>query len=103
MHAPLRYGFHTNVKTKPEIISTLIAAVRDGLYIERDDRCLDELLTYERRANGSYAAIEGKHDDLLMTRAIALHISFHHLPPPRIIPRHTLHRLRRPTISGPVW
>lgn len=103
MHAPLRYGFHTNVKTKPEIISTLIAAVRDGLYIERDDRCLDELLTYERRANGSYAAIEGKHDDLLMTRAIALHISFHHLPPPRITPRHTLHRLRRPTISGPVW
>ncbi len=102
-HAPLRYGFHTNVKTKPEIISTLIAAVRDHLYVERDDRCLDELLTYERRANGSYAAIEGKHDDLLMTRAIALHISFHHMLPPRTTARHSLHRSRRRSLSGPVW
>ena len=45
--APLRYGFHTNVRTKPQIISTLIAVVRDGLYEERDARCLDEMLTYE--------------------------------------------------------
>lgn len=72
---PRRYGFHTNVQTKPVIISTLVEAVREGLYAERDERCLSELLTYERRPNGSYGAIEGAHDDLLMTRAIALHIS----------------------------
>ena len=95
--APVRYGFHTNVRTKPAIISTLIAVVRDGLYEERDERCLNELLTYERRPNGSYGAIDGCHDDLLMTRAIALHLSYHELPPPRLVP-HKLTRPHRPQI-----
>ena len=81
--APKKYGFHTNVKTKPEIISTLVEVVREGLYVERDERCLDEYTTYIRRPNGSYGAVEGKHDDLLMTRAIALHICFHEMPMPR--------------------
>ena len=85
-HAPLKYGFHTNVKTKPAIISTLVEVVREGLYVERDMRCLDEYVTYIRRQNGSYGATEGKHDDLLMTRAIGLHICFHEMSLPRIIP-----------------
>ena len=74
--APKRYGFHTNTLTKPMVIDTLIQSVRDGLYTERDSRALDELLTYERKQNGSYGAIIGKHDDMLMTRAIGLHICF---------------------------
>lgn len=73
---PRKYGFHTNVSTKPMIISTLVKVIRDGLYVERDARCLDEYLTYEKRPNGSFSAILGKHDDLLMTRAIGLHICF---------------------------
>ncbi len=101
--APLRYGFHTNVRTKPQIISTLIAVVRDGLYEERDARCLDEMLTYERRLNGSYGAVDGHHDDLLMTRAIGLHICFHEMPMPRRIDRHrTLPRRHTPR-GGMVW
>ncbi len=84
--APVKYGFHTNVKTKPEIISTLIETVREGLYVERDGRCLDEYATYVRRQNGSYGAVDGKHDDLLMTRAIGLHICFHEMATPRFIP-----------------
>lgn len=79
---PVRYGFHTNVSTKNTVISTLVEAVREGLYLERDERCLDELLTYERRQNGSYGAIIGAHDDMLMTRAIALYISDREMPPP---------------------
>lgn len=73
---PRKYGFHTNVSTKPMIISTLVKVIREGLYVERDARCLDEYLTYEKRPNGSFSAILGKHDDLLMTRAIGLHICF---------------------------
>ena len=92
--APVKYGFHTNVKTKPEIISTLIETVREGLYVERDARCLDEYATYVRRQNGSYGAVDGKHDDLLMTRAIGLHICFHEMPLPRFVenakPRHDI-------------
>lgn len=82
---PRKYGFHTNVATKPMIISTLVQVVREHLYVERDERCLDEYLTYERKKNGSYGAIDGKHDDLLMTRAIGLHICFNEMEPPRMV------------------
>lgn len=80
--APTRYGFHTNTATKPMIIATLVKVIREGLYTERDEECLDEYLTYERRQNGSFGAIAGMHDDLLMTRAIGLHICFHELDVP---------------------
>ena len=85
--APRKYGFHTNVATKPMIISTLIKCVRDRLYIERDKRCLDEFDTYERKPNGAYGAIVGKHDDLLMTRAIGLHICFREMDIPAFVPK----------------
>lgn len=83
----MMYGFHTNVKTKREIISTLVKVIREHLYIERDARVLDEYLTYERKQNGAYGAILGKHDDLLMTRAIGLHICYYEMETPRVIPR----------------
>ncbi len=83
---PRKYGFHTNTATKPMVITTLIKAVRDHLFIERDTLLLDELLTYERKPNGAYGAIPGRHDDLLMTRAIGLHISLYEMPVPRCIP-----------------
>lgn len=84
---PLKYGFHTNTLTKPLIISNLVKVVREGLYIERDARCLDEMMVYEKKQNGAYGAMLGYHDDLLMTRAIGLHICFNKMPLPRIIPR----------------
>ena len=87
MGAPMRYGFHTNISTKPAIVATLVKVIREGLYTERDQNCLDEYLSYERRPNGSYGAIAGCHDDLLMTRAIGLHICFYEMDPPRIICR----------------
>lgn len=82
---PRKYGFHTNVATKPMVISTLVQVVREQLYVERDERCLDEYVTYERKKNGAYGAIDGKHDDLLMTRAIGLHICFNEMDMPRLI------------------
>lgn len=81
--APTRYGFHTNMATKPMIIATLVKVIRESLYTERDEACLDEYLAYERRLNGSFGAIAGCHDDLLMTRAIGLHICFHEMELPR--------------------
>ena len=67
------------------VITSLVKALRDKLYIERDTRCLDEYLTYERKPNGAYGAITGKHDDLLMTRAIGLHICYNEMDMPKII------------------
>ncbi len=89
---PRRYGFHTNIATKPMIISTLIKVIRQSLYQERDERCLNELLTYERKQNGAFGAIDGKHDDLLMTRAIGLHICFHEMEMPRAVARGSIRK-----------
>ncbi len=84
---PSRLGFHTNISTKPAIISNLVKMVREELYIERDEAALDELTTYERRADGSYGAILGAHDDMLMTRAIGLFVSRYEMPlPPPVSP-----------------
>lgn len=84
---PRKYGFHTNIATKPMIISTLIKVIREHLYTERDERCLDEYVVYEKKQNGAFGAIIGKHDDLLMTRAIGLHICFFEMPIPTIVMR----------------
>ena len=84
---PTNYGFHTNIATKPMIISTLVKVIRENLYTERDLRCIDEYLCYEKKPNGAYGAITGKHDDLLMTRAIGLHICFFEMELPRFVPR----------------
>ena len=97
--APRKYGFHTNTATKPVIISTLVKVVRDHLYTERDVRCLDEMLTYERKQNGAYGAIVGRHDDLLMTRAIGLHICFREMELPKIVSRSTLYVRKRKAVS----
>lgn len=66
---PAKYGFHTNQSTKPMIIDSLNAALRDSLYIERDLRACDEMDYYEVKPDGSYGAITGQHDDHVMTSA----------------------------------
>lgn len=94
---PRKYGFHTNVSTKPMIISTLVKVVREAMYVERDVRCLDEYITYEK-VGSSFGAIPGKNDDLLMTRAIGMHICFYEMDMPterkriRDIHRHARNR-----------
>lgn len=102
--APRKYGFHTNVVTKPMIISTLVKVIRERLYIERDKRCLDEYDTYERKPNGAYGAIVGKHDDLLMTRAIGLHICYREMEMPEFVPitNRTLRKDRSPVSEASI-
>lgn len=81
-------GFHMNRATKSALITGMIAAVRDGTYIERDALACDELEQYERRPNGSYSARDGCHDDLLMTRALILGV----LPERKVTPLHAVNR-----------
>lgn len=84
--APHKYGFHTNVKTKTTIILNLQHIVREHLYVERDENALHEYEVYEKKLNGSYGAMSGEHDDVLMTRAIGLHVIYNEMPPPRFYP-----------------
>ena len=69
-----RVGFHTNRSTKAAIITNLIGYVRNCGYQERDSDACNEMATYEMLPSGSYAAHKGFHDDILMTRAIALYV-----------------------------
>ena len=70
--APHKLGFHTNVKTKGKAIAALVGAVRDGKYVERDQDAVNEMRDYQDLGGGRYGARQGKHDDILMTRAIGL-------------------------------
>lgn len=70
-----RIGFHTNRATKSLVINNLIGVVREHAYIERDAEACNELTVYEVKPSGSFAAREGCHDDIVMTRAIALYVA----------------------------
>ena len=71
------------------IISHLQSCVREHLWTERDSRALNELLCYEQKQNGSFGAIVGKHDDILMTRAIGLWVALREMELPRIVKNET--------------
>lgn len=98
--APRKYGFHTNTLTKKVIIHNLRTALREHLYTERDAACLDEYLTYIENDNGGYEAMEGYHDDRLMTRAIGLYVCFKEMDVPEIKTKAQTHVQRKKTISA---
>lgn len=69
-----RVGFHTNRATKTMVVNKLLAYVRDGLYTERSAAAIDEMAVFEDRGT-SFGAVEGNHDDIVMTRAIGLFVA----------------------------
>lgn len=74
---PVRWGFHTNVSTKPIIINFLKKALRDGLYIERSMPTCDEMDLYElKEDNKTMGAVDGNHDDRVITSALGVYISY---------------------------
>ena len=82
---PVKYGFHTNPLTKKAIIHNLKTVIREHLYVEREAECLDEYLTYIETEKGGFEAMEGHHDDRLMTRAIGMWICLYEMDMPVII------------------
>jgi hypothetical protein len=79
-----KIGYHVNTGNKFMLIDNLIACLRDMLWIEREEECCNELGWYERKQDGKYGAISKQHDDILMTRAIALLICFTEMPMPLV-------------------
>ena len=72
------YGFQTNKMTKQWLIDNLIACVSDRLWEEPDEEMYRELTWYERRDDGTMGNKpgSGKHDDVLMSTAIALWVAY---------------------------
>jgi len=79
---PAKYGFHTNKQTKPMIIDTLNAALRDNLYIELDARACDEMDWFELKEDGTYGAVDGQHDDIVITTAGAVWLAYSYMDKP---------------------
>lgn len=69
-------GFFTDRPTKIAMVEHLKSAVRDLTYVERDHDAVNELMTYEQHGT-VYQARKGHHDDIVMTRAIALWVATH--------------------------
>lgn len=84
---PKKYGYHTNPLTKKVVIYNLKVVIRERLYIEREEACLDEYLTYVETENNVFEAMEGYHDDRLMTRAIGMQVCYHEMELPLIVKR----------------
>lgn len=82
---PRKFGFHTNALTKKVVIYNLKVVIRERLYIEREEACLDEYLTYVENENNVFEAMEGYHDDRLMTRAIGMQVCYHEMELPRVV------------------
>ena len=83
---PARWGFHTNSSSKPMVISHQAKVIRDGLYVERCIAAVMEHDVFEIREDGkTMGAVEGMHDDRLITRAIGNWICYNHPLPKRIL------------------
>ena len=73
----LRAGFLTNAQTRPVILANLKAIWRDNPHIEEDKATLLEMLSFVRNSLGRPEALSGKHDDLVMSLAIAHEVAEH--------------------------
>ena len=67
-----KVGFQTNVLTKAQVVNHLVTMVREGLLVEHDSDAIDEMSWFEERLGGGFGAIDGKHNDMVMSRGIAL-------------------------------
>jgi len=61
------WGIRTTTKTKKMMTSFLKKFVEEGLLEINDKRTLDEMFNFIERKNGTFAAEEGYHDDLVMS------------------------------------
>lgn len=72
-HAPRRsFGFQTNTKTRPLILSELIKAAREDPTLLNDETTIHEMLTFVRNPDTLRPEAEsGAHDDCVLALAIA--------------------------------
>ena len=97
MGKPQIWGYHTNRKTKPAMVSNINAAFRDDGYTENDASVCDEADSYEVKSDGSYGAVSGSHDDELVCTAIGLDVSNEMPRPYRVEPKYIIKKTFKKT------
>ena len=70
----MSYGFKTTQITRPLIISSLVDIVRDHVDCINDRLTLNECLTFITNEHGRKEAMQGKHDDLVMSLGIGYYV-----------------------------
>ncbi len=65
------FGFRTDTKTRPVLVSELCRVVRENVDTINDDTTISEMLTFVRDENFKPCAEEGAHDDCVMALGIA--------------------------------
>lgn len=83
-----KWGFHTNRSTKPKIINFMKECLRDDLWDEPSRFCCDQMASY-MEDHGKTDAEHGKHDDVVMSRAIGLWICYKEMDEPQWIKQET--------------
>ncbi len=76
-----KWGFRTDSSTKPKIINFMKECLRDDLWDEPSDLCCKQMATY-MEDHGKTNAVHGKHDDVVMSRAIGLWVAYKEMPWP---------------------
>ena len=69
------YGFETTRKSKRIITDELVEIIRESPRCECDVATLKEMSTFVTKENGEREALDGYHDDLVMSLAITHFIS----------------------------
>ena len=92
---PKKWGFHTNKASKEMILDNLNAALRDASFIEHAQEAVDEYNCFEEKPDGSKGAVEGAHDDIVISRAGALWLAQSFMEPPKIVRTQDFRKLRR--------
>jgi hypothetical protein len=71
----LKLGFPMTVATKPLVLDTLAEVIRRDALPAREWRFWRECLNFIRSADGKCGAMEGRHDDRVMQKAIGVYIA----------------------------
>lgn len=73
---PPVWGFQTNHKTKTLLVDHQIKMLSTDGYVERDMDAVFEHEVFEVKENGTFGAVEGNHDDIVMSRAIGTYVCY---------------------------
>ena len=70
-----RPGWVTDRQTKPMLIDSLAASLREAIYTPHDMRFIDEAAIFSYRPDGGTGAPNGMHDDHVIAHAIAVYLA----------------------------
>lgn len=95
----MEVGFHMNQSTKPLLFNTLEAGLDDDTYRDPDRRFVDEADVFEKKENGRLGAVDGNHDDVMVSTAGTAWLALKYMDPVRAVEPYTRPRRAKPSAA----